>query len=360
MSKMSVLVKSRVERSLLQQAEAAIRTCLADIPFSKIDEVVAERGTDDGRRDFEISARFGKLRKRLIVEAKSSGQPRIARQAATNLRLLRQSSPSIYGIFAAPFITLETGEQLAEQDIGYVDFAGNCRLCFDSVYIRREGKANRFTEKRDLRTLYSPRAESVLRVLLGDPKRSWKVQELATAASVSLGLVSNVKRLLEAREWVASSDAGMKLGQPRKLLDEWRGVYRLDRNRRCDFFTLDSIATIEQKIADACERQSARYALAAFSAAARYAPSVRYQRVFAYVDADIDTLAKALSLKPVDSGANVTLMEPYDQGVYLNSREIKGCTITSPPQTYLDLFGLRGRGEEAADFLLNNVMEPAW
>src|SRR5208282_719281 len=256
MSKMAVSVKSLTEKSLIQQAEAAIRTCLADIPFSKIDEVVVERGTDDGRRDLEIFVRFGKLRKRFIVEAKSSGQPRIARQAATNLRLLRQSSPSIYGVFAAPFITPQTGEQLAEQDIGYVDFAGNCRLCFDSVYIRREGRANRFTEKRDLRTLYSPRAESVLRVLLGDPKRSWKVQELATAAGVSLGLASNVKRLLEAREWVAPSEGGMTLAQPRKLLDEWRGVYRPDRSRRYDFFSLDSIATIEQKIADACKRQS--------------------------------------------------------------------------------------------------------
>jgi len=360
MSKVSVLVKSITEKSLIQQAEAAIRTCLADIPFSEIDEVAVERGTDESRSGLEISARFGKLRKRLIVEAKSSGQPRIARQAATNLRLLRQSSPSMYGIFAAPFITLETGEQLAEQDIGYVDFAGNCRLCFDSVYIRREGRANRFTEKRDLRTMYSPRAESVLRVLLGDQKRSWKVQELATAAGVSLGLVSNVKRLLEAREWVASSEGGMTLAQPRKLLDEWRGVYRPDRNRRYDFFSLDSIATIEQKIADACKRQSSLYALAAFSAAARYAPAVRYQRVFAYVDMDIDGLAKTLSLKPVDSGANVTLMEPYDRGIYLGSREIGGCTITSPPQTYLDLFSLRGRGEEAAEFLLSNVMERAW
>jgi hypothetical protein len=73
-----------------------------------------------------------------------------------------------------------------------------------------------------------------------------------------------------------------------------------------------------------------------------------------------DGLAKTLSLKPVDSGANVTLMEPYDQGVFLDSREIGGVTITSPPQTYLDLFSLCGRGEEAADFLLSNVMEPAW
>ncbi|HVT87941.1 MAG TPA: type IV toxin-antitoxin system AbiEi family antitoxin [Tepidisphaeraceae bacterium] len=353
-------MKSQTDRSLLKQAEAAIRTCLADIPFSRIEDVTVERGTDDSRNDLEISARFGKLRKRLLIEAKSSGQPRFARQAATNLRLLRQSSPSIYGIFAAPFITPETGEQLAEQDIGYVDFAGNCRLCFDSVYIRREGQTNRFTEKRDLGTLYSPRAESALRVLLGNSKRSWKVQELAAAASVSLGLVSNVKRLLEAREWVTSSDEGMKLAQPRKLLEEWRGVYRLDRNRRYDFFTLDPIATIEQKLADACKRQSARYALAAFSAAARYAPSVRYQRVFAYVDADIGALAKTLSLKSVDSGANVTLMEPYDQSVYLGSREVQESTVTSPPQTYLDLFSLRGRGEEAADFLLSNVLEPAW
>ena len=46
---MSILVKSRTEKSLLKQAEAAIRTCLAEIPFSKIDEVVVERGTDDGR-----------------------------------------------------------------------------------------------------------------------------------------------------------------------------------------------------------------------------------------------------------------------------------------------------------------------
>jgi hypothetical protein len=356
---MTSILKPTADSSLLKQAEVAVRACLADVPFSRIEKVVA-RETDVPNSDLEISARFGKLRKRLIIEAKSSGQPRFARQVATNLRLMRQSAPANYGIFAAPFITPETGDQLAEQGFGYVDFAGNCRLCFDSVYIRREGQSNRITEKRDLRTMYSPRAESVLRVLLGDPRRSWKVQELATAAGVSLGLVSNVKRLLEAREWVSSGDDGMKLDQPRKLLEEWRGVYRLDRSRRYDFFTLDSISTIERRLADACNRQSVAYALAAFSAAARYAPSVRYQRVLAYVDADIDALAKTLSLKSVDSGANVTLMESYDQGVYLDSRQFNGCTVTSPPQTYLDLFSLRGRGEEAADFLLKNVLEPAW
>lgn len=354
---MSLLVEPRSDLALLQQAEAAIRACLADVPFSRIERVKFQ--TPDGR-DLAISVRLGKVRRQLVVEARSSGQPRFARQAAMYLQLIRQSSASIYGIFAAPFITTETGERLTKEGIGYVDFAGNCRICFDSVYIRREGQSNPMTEKRDLGTLYSPRAQSILRVLLGDPRRSWKVQELAAAADTSVGLVSNVKRLLEAREWLEAVEVGMKLGQPRKLLDEWRGVYRPDGGRRHDFFTLESIAAIEHKLADACGQRRVRYALTAFSAAARYAPAVRYQRALAYVDTDIDALGKSLSLNPVDSGANVTLIEPHDRGVYLDSRTVEGCQIASPLQTYLDLFHLRGRGEEAADSLLKDVLEPAW
>jgi hypothetical protein len=333
---------------------------LAEIPFSKIENVATGSTTADVGTNLQILARFGNARKRLIVAVKNSGQPRYAMQAAAILRLLRQSSPATYGIFAAPFITPETGELLAGQNIGYIDFAGNCRLCFDSVYIRREGNSNRFTEKRDLRTLYSPRAECVLRVLLGDSRRSWKTQELAIAAGASAGLVSNVRSLLKARDWLARDQAGIRLGDPRKLLDEWRGVYRFDRSRRFDFFTLDSLGTIEQKVADTCRKQAERYALAAFSAAARYAPAVRYQRVFAYTTADLDALVKRLSLTAVDSGPNVTLIYPYDTGVYLNSRQVDGINVTSPIQTYLDLFSLHGRGEDAAEVLRTNVLEPAW
>jgi transcriptional regulator with AbiEi antitoxin domain of type IV toxin-antitoxin system len=359
MLKMTISVKSRIEKPLLRQAEAAVRACLADIPFTKIEKLATERKASDRQPELEFSASFGKLRKTLVVEAKSSGQPRLARQAAANLRLLRQSNPAIYGIFAAPFITPETGEQLAEQDIGYVDFAGNCRLCFDTVYIRREGRTNRFTEKRDLRTLYSPRAERVLRALFDNPKRSWRVQELASDVMVSLGLVSNVKRLLQDREWLVVGENGFRLAKPRNLLDEWRQAYELDRSRRKEFFTLDPIPAVEAKIAANCRKSSLRYSLAAFSAAARYAPAVRYQRVFAYID-DADALAKSISLKPVESGANVTLLEPYDAGVYLGTRDVDGMTITAPCQTYLDLTKLPGRGEEAADVLLRDVLEPTW
>ncbi len=86
---------------------------------------------------------------------------------------------------------------------------------------------------------------------------------------------------------------------------------------------------------------------------------MRYQRVFAYVQ-NIQSVADALSLKPVESGANVTLMEPYDDGVYQDAREVDGVLLTSPTQTLLDLASIKGRGEEAADAILRDVLEPTW
>ena len=34
--------------------------------------------------------------------------------------------------------------------------------------------------------------------------------------------------------------------------------------------------------------------------------------------------------------------------------------VTSPIQTYLDVLGFRGRGEEAAETILREVIEPTW
>jgi hypothetical protein len=59
-------------------------------------------------------------------------------------------------------------------------------------------------------------------------------------------------------------------------------------------------------------------------------------------------LVDRLRLKPVSSGANVTLIEPYDEGVLYGAREIERAPVVSPVQLYLDLTKTKGRGEEAA------------
>lgn len=237
---------------------------------------------------------------------------------------------------AAPFISPQAASICANEGIGYMDLAGNCLLSFDRVYIEQQGRPNPFSEKRDLRSLYSPKAERVLRVLLNDPKKAWRVQALATEARVSIGQMANVKSLLEDREWLTRTEAGLLIDAPAQLLAEWRANYRFSRSAARNYYTLKSVTEIEGDLAQICQRQNIRYALTGFSAAARYAPSVRYQRAMAYVEKDMDQVASLLSLKEVSSGANVTLLHPYDEGVMYASRQWDEVQIAAPIQVYLD------------------------
>jgi hypothetical protein len=123
---------------------------------------------------------------------------------------------------------------------------------------------------------------------------------------------------------------------------------------------LQSIADLERLLAETCEEKKTPYALAGFSSAARYAPMVRYQKAMAYVAGEPADLAERVGLKPVKSGANVNLINPYDEGVFYGAQSRDGAKLTSPLQTYLDLRQIKGRGEEAADFLKQQVIEPSW
>jgi hypothetical protein len=211
-----------------------------------------------------------------------------------------------------------------------------------------------------LRSLYSPKASRILRVLLNDPKTVWKVERLAAEADVSLGLVSKVKALLRDREWIREQVDGLALIEPEAVLQEWSQTYRFTKNDVRDFYSLKSIPEIEAQIADVLTHRSVEFAFTGFSGAARLAPFVRYQRVMAYVDDFQEDLILLLGLKKVTSGANVSLLIPYDQGVFYGTRQVDGIVVASPVQIYLDLVGYRGRGEEAAKELFQQVIRPRW
>jgi hypothetical protein len=80
----------------------------------------------------------------------------------------------------------------------------------------------------------------------------------------------------------------------------------------------------------------------------------------AYVQGDIDKWFELLEIKLVDSGANVMLLKPYDEGVFYGKQDRDGLMVVSPIQNYLDLVSLRGRGEEAAQALFDGVIKKIW
>lgn len=348
------------EQTIIPKLVDVLRQYLADIPFCTLDQGRSMDGTGDEGADWAGSLRIGPVETRLVIDVKNLGEPRLVRSAVNQLIRYRQRIPNVYGIVAAPYISEAAGRIASEEGIGYFDLAGNCRLCFGNVYIRRDGRPNPAVEKRGLRSLYAPKAERILRALLLDPRRTWKIEPLADEAQVSVGLVAKVKRVLEDREWLSADGVGLRLTQPAKLLEDWAKNYQFSRNNVTDFYSLDSLAQIEERVASVSKELGNNYALTGFSAAERIAPMVRYQRATAYVTGDVEEIAKRVGLKPVTSGANVSLIEPYDDGVLAGSREIKGIRIVSAVQTYLDLLSFKGRGQEAAQAVLDEVIKRTW
>lgn len=326
-------------------------------------DIFSETNSSLSKADFDWNLSYFGKAFRILVEVKSSGIPRALRDAANQLKSLSRSindSSRIYVIIAAPYIS-ETGMKLCkEEGVGCFDLAGNCYISFGSIYIEVRGYKNTKPSTRSIKSIFSPKSSRISRVLLSDVKRWWKIQDLAKEAKVSLGLASQIKNRLLDEELVIEEGKSVKVKSPKALLDTWVENYSYKKNTLEEYYTLNDPKICEKVIQVYCREQNISCALGLFSGASRVAPHVRFNKIFIYVDGDLDKIAKEMDLKPVTSGSNVVFLRPYDKGIFLESKEVDGLTIVSNIQLYLDLKTYKGRGEEAAGFLMKTKMEPEW
>jgi len=344
------------------QAAQVLSSVLAEVPFLRVKRIIHEKevSANGPHADLWVDLLVNGRPERLLVEVKGSGQPRFAREAANALFRLRHLDPKVYLIFMAPYISPESAEIITAGGFGFIDFSGNCFLSFKRVFIKKENQPNQSRIRRELRKLYSPKAERVLRVLLMNPKRHWRIEELADEAQVSPAHVYNVKERLKDREWAATAKAGLTLSQPEALLREWADNYAFKRHQRFDFFSLKESKDIEKELANFCSSHELRYALTGFSAAERLASYARHLQVAAYINSGPEQIANVLGLKKVPSGSNVILLLPYDEGVFYQPAFADGQESVSPIQAFLDLKHLGGRGADAAEFLFSEVIRKTW
>ena len=300
----------------------------------------------------------------LIFEIKTSGQPRYARMAISQLKEMVSKNINYYGVFASTFISNETGRICQDNNIGFIDTAGNCFFNFDNVFVSIEGRPNPFPNKRPLKTLFYSKSSRALRVLLSNPKNAWFVKDLSTEAGISLGQAFLVKKKLLEEELIEELEVDglkkFKLINPEKLLDEWSKNYNYNKNNVKNYYSLDDTKTIESNIINYCNTKKIRYSFTLTSGASLAAPFLRYNRVFVYIPGDIEKIAKGLNFKEVSSGSNVSILKPYDEGVFYNTQVINGINVVNDIQLYLDLINYKERGEEAAKFLYEQRIRNNW
>jgi hypothetical protein len=348
------------EKDIAYSAKTILLSCLSKISILKVVDIQEEYYDKDIKTDLSVKIELPDGPMRLLVEIKSSGQPRLAREAVNQMLRFKDKYPNAYFIFIAPYISSRAAEICRSEGIGYLDLSGNCLLSFDKVYIEKKDYPNQFKENRELKSLYAPKAERLLRVLLCNPGKKWKIKDLSVESGVSIGQTSNVKKILFDREIISGERGGFSLKDPVTLLCEWAENYDYRKNQVQELYSLKSIMDVENTFSDYCNSRKIKYAFTGFSGAARIEPAVRYKKAMVYAAGLTEDVLSALSLKPVKSGGNLLLFTPYDDGVFYMSSGIKGIQIASETQIYLDLRGFRGRGLEAAEMLYNRIVEKAW
>jgi hypothetical protein len=265
-----------------------------------------------------------------------------------------------------------------------VDMAGNGRIVLGThIYIERIGQPDLRTRSDSSAQLFLPKAERVLRVLLnaaGTQHRTWRVQPLAEEARVSIGQVARVKAALHERGFITADSTirrygGFHLIHPEELLREWATSVRTKRYRMGTDHTynaVDSVMELKRMLCRKIPDRQDTVALSGLLAAERYAPYVVSPRFTAYIvekeEGDLELIEEALELEPVESGVNVVLTIPRDDGVLYLPEDLKAdftaspnsIQIVSPIQAYLDLQRLGGRAEEGAQHLLEVYLRPRW
>ena len=343
----------------------AVRALLEHVPNIQTSGVRHEQHLESGRRlDARIDLNHDEIRYALLVEIKSNGAPRFARSAVYQLESCvahlhrsehQDDTRQFIPLLVSPYLSPEARSICLDHNVAYLDLYGNAHLAFGPVYIERSVPDRPKSEIRAQRSLFNPKAGAILRVLMRDPARAWRVTNLAKAANASLGHVSNIRKALVNREWVEIRDDGLILAQPDALLKSWRENYRQPAGHRFSGYTVLHGDQLRNRLSGSLNpgSQPPRAICASTSAAEWIAPYVRGGTLSFYTDEPgARMLQEALQLTHAAQGANVIVRIPKDETLLEDAVEpAPGIYCANPVVTYLDLWNGNDRDREAADHM---------
>lgn len=151
---------------------------------------------------------------------------------------------------------------------------------------------------------------------------------------------------------------GLKLNHPRKLIRAWSYCFSIRELEKAEFIAAERPQYVMVKISNAATKAGLKHAFTLFSATEHISPYIAPSDTYLYImkeDLKIwQNMFFSLNIQAAESEGNVICLlvdKSYLEGVW-NSREI---AVVSLPQLYADLFSYGGRGEDAAEEIMNII-----
>ena len=331
------------------------------IPGLKITASSRQANRPENSPDIEadVATPVGSKR-RIVIEVKASLSPGRIRESLLQVKAYASGKTKGYPVLAAGYLTPNVRQICREEGVGYVDRAGNCLVNLDGLYIDKSVDKNPFPARGRPGSIFTPVSSRLLRVMLEEPKQTWELSALSTTADVSRSFAYKVIQRLLREGYAEKKGLKYKLLEPGKLLDDWRDQYDPGKSELYSYYSFErDTGKLIKMIARSAREKSLWYAFTSFSAASLVAPFVRGIGTVRFYVPDIATCdgwIRMLDLRPVESGPNVVIMIPYDQGVFYRKWKVDGITLVGNIQLYLDLYSDPARGKEQAEFLRKEKM----
>lgn len=353
----------KTEAQIIDLATAYIQRILAP---SNAFQVELEKSFASARRVLDGVLQIQKLgteKTRFAIEAKRSLEVRDLSQMVNQLNVAKNKvEESLEPMIVARYISKSAQEWLRKNRISYADATGNFMLMSPSASTFLISDSGAKTDPwrgpgRPRNTLNGDSAAQIVRAIL-DCKPPFSIPEIMSVAETSSGVTYRVVDYLE-RENLLFTEKVKTDGKAKRIISkvDWRSIltaWSKDYSYQKDNAVQNYLEPrgIDEVLRKLKKIDPEEYVISGSVAANRLAPYAVSKQLNLYARYPAD-LAKALDLRPVQTGANVQIASTKFSVVFARTIKSKGLNYASPSQIAVDLLSGSGRNPGEGEVLLD-------
>ena len=212
-------------------------------------------------------------------------------------------------------------------------------------------------QNQKMKNIFSDKASIIPRKMLKEPQKKWVVRDFNGPDGVSLGMAQSVLEAMSRKGYVErvkkGPDSYTLLTNKEMLITDWLKSYQFELN------TIDSYYSTDKKVLEKAKDllKEKQYAFTLHTGANLMTSFVKTDEIYLYLqfidwNKEMLDLRQRLDLKELVRGGNFHVIRPYyKNSIFFNKQTIKGFTVVSNLQLYLDLYHFQPRGRDHAEYL---------
>ena len=294
---------------------------------------------------------------RFACKAAPSGQLAAVTRALFELQQYRGKA---IPLLVVPFMGPGGRDRCDTANQAWMDLSGNAEIKVSGLIVHVEGKPNRFRRRGRPWSVFAAKSSRVARRLLQDPDRWYTQREISDSTGLSESFVSKIVRRLETDRLVSRDRESYSVTahDPGLLLDAWAERYDFFRHAVIrGHASAPSGEALLKKLSAGFRSADLVHAATGLAGAWLLAPMALFRTTTLYVSEEpSEEVKKAIGFRETESGSNVWLVVPDDEGVFQGTMTKSAIPCAAPVQVYLDLKFHPERAEEAAAQLRREVL----